>query len=603
MHTVNNKLKMMTIFCFMFTFLSLATAYSNPATGYELSLYESTPLIVWVGLILSISGGVFILIHQVSTEEYKRSNFWLIGLFLLIINRMCLLYIPYIRGYYSWRGDNISHVGLFKDILIEGHFTNNTYPITHILLAEIVQISGLSIEFVGNHSTAVYSVIFVISIYLLASSVFTAKKTQILAVASISCVLFNIYDVFVMPNGWSLLYLPILFFFYFKSLTNKQNIQYTILYIVVLILYPFFHPLSATMIIMMLLTIGITKYLLNTIENKKIHTRIFSYIPMRFILVEFIIFVPWMLSFQRFHPNIINFYVSITTGISPNVIDSMGNTLDKINLTGIDFLEFILRSMGDEIIYLILSLASFIILFNSSTKEKKLHENLQILLALTFFVGSVYAAYLFNIVPGLENFDSGRLPAYLVIFTPISAGFVFSHLLDRKITIERFNITPIICLIIIMSASLISIFSLYPSPYIVRPNPEVTEMDISGATWVLNYKNSSISHTNILSPLDRFADGVLGTSSPRGRINIHDSEIPDHFNYTNHTYLGNSYREDRYSMITKLDTVVYETVWDAVGRFDKEDFEKLNFDSTVDKLYSNGETKTYYIHNKGLLLE
>jgi hypothetical protein len=277
----------------------------------------------------------------------------------------------------------------------------------------------------------------------------------------------------------------------------------------------------------------------------------------------------------------------------------MSNTLNKINIRGFDLLELFVRIMGDDFIFLILSFVSFIIFLKSSTEDKKKHENLLILLALTLFFGSMYSGYLFNIIPGIENIGSDRLTAYLVIFTPISAGFVYQHLLVKKINAKRFNIKPFICLIIIMSASIISIFSLYTSPYVLRPTPEVTKMDIDGTTWLLNHKDPSITCAEIMSPVFRFADCVLGHDSVRHRIDVlYSVSIPDHFNYTYKTYLGNSYTEDRYSLITKFDTVIYDTVWKAVGRFDTEDFEKLNFDSTVDKLYSNGETNVYYIHSK-----
>ena len=602
MHTINNKLKALTIVCFMLTTLSCITAYSTPATGYELSIYESTPLMVWVALILSISGGVFILILQVYTKEYEHSKFWLIGLFLLILNRVCLLCIPSIRGYYSWNGDNTSHIGAVRDIFFEGHFANNSYPITHVLMAEILQISGLSIELVTNHSTVLFSVIFVISLYLLSSSVFKTKAPQILIVASIGGVLFNTYDVYIMPNGWSLLYLPIIFYFYFKSWANNNSLQYTILYVILLIFYPFFHPLSATMIIVMLPIIGITKCLLNVIEANKIDLKMLSNFQFTSILIELIIILDWTLSFKKFYPNVRNLYKIYYSSGAPssiNVIAGMNNTLNKIDLSGIDLLELIVRIKGDDFIFLVLSLVSFIILLKSSTEEKKKHENLLILLALTFFFGLMYAGYLFNIIPGIENLGSQRLEAYLVIFTPISAGFVYQHILERRINFKRFNIKPLICLIIIMSASIISIFSLYTSPYVMRPTPEATEMDINGATWLLNYKNSSTTCAEIMSPVYRLADGILGQHSARDRIDIQSStSIPDNFNYTSNTYLGNSYTEDKYSMITKFDTVIYDTVWKNVGRFHAEDFEKLNFDSTVDKMYSNGETNVYYIHSK-----
>lgn len=109
------------IICFVLLAIAVLVAHQSPATGYELSIYAATPSAVWICLFLSIIGGVAIIVHQVATGGYKNSHLWLIGLLILILASVSLLYLPYIRGYVSWRGDNISHLGLVKDILFSGH--------------------------------------------------------------------------------------------------------------------------------------------------------------------------------------------------------------------------------------------------------------------------------------------------------------------------------------------------------------------------------------------------------------------------------------------------------------------------------------------------
>ena len=151
-----------------------------------------------------------------------------------------------------------------------------------------------------------------------------------------------------------------------------------------------------------------------------------------------------------------------------------------------------------------------------------------------------------------------------------------------------------------MTASIISILSLYPSPYVIRPNPEVTEMDMHGFEWFVDYKSRDIGCTCIMSPPYRFADAILGSIEADKRSDIGHSApaIPDHFNYTVCDRLGESYKKDRYAAITQMDKVIYDTVWEVVGRFHKEDFEKLESDKTVDKLYSNGECDVWYVRHR-----
>lgn len=591
------KIKIVAIICFAFIAALDLIAYTNPAKGYELSIYESTPFIVWLLLILSITGGVTIIIHQLYTEEYKNSNFWLIGLLILILSRMSLLYIPFIRGYYTWRGDNLSHIAAMKDVLLTGHTaSDNFYPITHILLAEIISVSGVPIELIVNHSTALFSIFYVVSTYLLATAVLPKKDAQLLSVASIGGVLFNRYDVYLMPNGWSILYLPFVFFLFIKS---SKSLEYRLLLSVMLTLYPFFHPLSSVVLVISFLVIGFVNILLYIIEHKKISlNNILCDFPITQVLIVLGILLPWILSFPQFHPNIRSLYTALTTGHSPNVIAQMSATLDKINVHGFEFVKLVIKIMGDDIIFLSLSIVAATIIFRRSyknNKELKNNKNLIILLSITFVIGITYAAYLFNIIPGLRSISSQRLLAYLVIFTPIFVGYTFQNFLVKI----RNYITASLCILVIMAASMISILSLYPSPYVIKPNLEVTQMDMRGFEWFINYKSKNIGCTHIMSSPYRFADAILGDDKEDKRSDIehYAPQIPDHFNYTAHERLGESYKKDRYAVITKMDKIIYDTVWRVVGRFHKEDFEKLETDETVDKIYTNGECDIWHIHS------
>jgi len=116
-----------------------------------------------------------------------------------------------------------------------------------------------------------------------------------------------------------------------------------------------------------------------------------------------------------------------------------------------------------------------------------------------------------------------------------------------------------------------------------------------GAEWFIDHKDTKLKPIEIMTPVYRFANAILGTNNNRTDIRS-TSKIPDHFNYTVNNKLGKSYIKDYYAVITEFDKQMYDTVWKDVGRFNKEDFEKLETDSSVDKLYSNGGDIVWYIH-------
>lgn len=622
--------KLVAILSILFSILAIGIAFQNQAQGYELSIYKSTPFIVWFSLMLSIIGALFIGVYQIFTKDYLSSNFWVISVFILLLNRLILLYIPYIRGYFSWRGDNISHVGALIDIITSGYIpTDNFYPITHILLVIFSTVTGISANLVVNYSTGIFSTFYVISIYLLATTILYTKKEQILAVISVAVVFFS-YNVFLMPNGWSQLYLPFLVFLYFKSLKKHKSSEYKLLFVILLILYPFFHPFSSLYVIFMLFFIGFiillihlclinekmdiivyrpnkysyTKQLITGFVNKLkviLSSLIFIrknkyHFPLTAILIEIVILIPWILSFQSFHLNLKLFYNSILTGTSPDVVEGMQNTLNKINVSGFDFIQLLVKSEGGNLIFLGLFAISFFILSKKRNDLQK-NKNLLILSSITIFTGFIYTMYLFGITPGLHAIAAQRIKSYITLFTPVSAGFVFIYFIQKELIVRKINLVPILCIFIIFAASILSIYNLYPSPNVIRPNPSITKMDMRGADWFLNYHNDEILTTDIMSPMYRFADGIIGTVEEEnifGSPSRH-TKVPNHFNYNNMSKLGESYLEDRYMMITRFDTVIYDTVWSVVGRFYSKDFIKLEFDPSVSKLYSNGENHVYRI--------
>jgi hypothetical protein len=618
--------------CLVLSTTAIYIAYLNPSRGYELSIYESTPLITWMFLILSVLGVLSVIMYQVYLNQCN--NYCFMGIFILLFNRVSLLSIPFIRGYYSWRGDNISHIGSIISISQLGFIpSDNTYPITHLFLTSIYVITELPQLLMVNYSTALFSIFYVISIYLLATAILSSKKAHILAVSSVAVVfLSSNTNIFLFPNGWSIFYIPFAMFLCFKSLEISKSPKYNILFVIVLVMYPFFHPLSSIFFTSTLLVINLITfvYLAKTNETNYYNTikstkkpefkwlsfsnfsqclkgtvdRTFSIVlsnkyrsSFTAVLIELAIFLPWILSFQAYHINLRLFYNSVLSGSTPDVIESMQGTLDKINITGMDFIELLIKVEGAKFIFIFLFAISLVVLAKNKYELQK-NQKLIMLSMVTVFSLFLYAAYLFGTIPGLQAIATQRIIFYLGLFTPISAGFVFSHLLNKKIEIKKVNIIPLLCVLTIFVASTLSIYSVFPSPNVSQPTVSVTQMDIKGTEWVINHYNREILTTHIMSPIYRFIGGVVGSKEGIDMLGSRYRHIvvPDHFNYTTYNKLGESYLEDRYMMITMFDTVIYDTVWSVIGSFNDSDFEQLLNDSSVEKLYSNGESVVFYIH-------
>jgi len=311
-------------------------------------------------------------------------------------------------------------------------------------------------------------------------------------------------------------------------------------------------------------------------------------------LIEAVILLPWLLSFQHFNPNLQVLWQQITTRAGPDVLGEMRATLSKINVQGFDLVTLYLKLYGVTTIFLILSLIGiyFLITQIRSNNISRETPSLFSLTSVFLFFGFLYLLYLLG-TPGLQAIGAQRILAYAMVFTSIFAGFTLYELFKRA-NLKHLASIGIICLI--MVASTLSISTLYSSPFVINPNLHITQKDIIGMTWFIEEKDSSIGSVYVMTLPSRFADGILGRVETRKRADMWALHFPDHFAYDRYDTLGEQYTEDKYTAITKFDRILYVTVWKEVGRWSDSDFERLENDPSVDKLYSNNGLDVYYVH-------
>ncbi|MCK4733231.1 MAG: DUF1616 domain-containing protein, partial [Methanophagales archaeon] len=108
----NRFVKIVAIIAFIFIISALTIiAKTPPASGYEISIYAAYPWYFWFLLVGAISCGITILVHQAFAEQ--KSNWWSIGLSIIIFTNLIIILLPIFRGYFiSSGGDEITHLGM-----------------------------------------------------------------------------------------------------------------------------------------------------------------------------------------------------------------------------------------------------------------------------------------------------------------------------------------------------------------------------------------------------------------------------------------------------------------------------------------------------------
>jgi len=572
----NVLIKIISIICFVLIILAIIILMNSPVTGYELSIYMSLPF-AWIFLIVSIAGGISIITSQAFAK--KESNYWLLGFLILILSNFIVLSSSIFRGYYFYgKEDSLAHLGWIKDILSTAHVPYiNAYPISHILTSQISLVSGIRPLIIMSYVPIFFSILFMVSIYLLAGVTLPKKGQVLLASASSGVLFFSYYHVTFYPAAISTLLLPLVFYLYFKS---KLSIKFNILFIIFLILYPFFHPVTAVMLIFFLIAIEL------------VEVAYFKKRPnVRPILILSISFLFWISSNYMLGWGISNLITTTHKGYVSEHFEVAEHAIQHI--TKFELIEVFLKGYGDNLIYLILSaIAIYIIIRYRKQYENNNLRNLFMLIAV-FMVSGPLSLHIFL---GSRAVAVGRLLGLnpVMLMCPILVGFALYELSDKKL-MPKLKIPKILSIIFIIYlltlTSTISVLGVYHSPWIMQHSWQRTQMDVKGEEWFSAHYSPTIS----TSP--------MGLHCPVGKFFAPD--VPEHFNYSYHETLGMSFAQDRYIQLTKRCKLANANPVLAKARmnphigwgFNEEDFKKVEQDPSVAKLYSNGEFDTFLVNS------
>lgn len=593
-------LKVVLIFLFLLLSVALIITWNTPATGYEASIYRSTPLILWVSLISSVIAGITIIVVSITKNELDRSYLWKIGFLLVFLSYAVCLALFIIRGYYMWcmGGDPASHIGWIKETLDTGHApTSLMYPITHIYLSEIIFMTDFDLVFLHKIIPVIFSVLFILYMYVFAKTVFHNTAAALL-VGIVSCASFRTdFYLNLIPSGLSSLLLPLVLFVIFKCM-YQRCLAWAVPRSILIILYPVFHPVSTLFIGLVLITLwiphtipGIAPYIHGRITLSDLENYNFKF--MRPFLTLLMWFLFWISSFGIWGVTIKKIYQAI---FGEGVTSEGMQLLDKIDYAreyGYSVTEIVIRQYGVLAILFGLSiLAVFLLLKNLS--YGRYNESLLSLsgpfVALSIFIPVLF---LFDL-----SFNSFRfIHALTILMLILSAYTLYSILIYKKETSLLLGTTFALVIVAMILSGLFlgGLLSLYPSPYNLGTSYHNTHSEVMGMKYVYDHRNVTIPLAGISIAPGRFA-GALLTSEERTtqRLPLYlgdKDKVPWHFGYDTNSSLSSAYYKETDLVLISRDRVIYTDIFRdmAKHRFTRQDFQRLETDPGVNAIYSNGE--------------
>jgi hypothetical protein len=580
------------------------------ANGYEISIYTAYPWYFWLLIIVSIFfGQLIILLDIFYNSEDQNKRIWLIGIIAIIIPIIILIFMPYFRGYMTYgRGDHLTHIGIIKNILQTGMIDKEIfYPNLHFLTTSTILITGSDVISVCNFISRFFFFLFPISLYLLFRQFFKNKNLIKLALIIASSLLFfGSLSNYMAPWWQSVLLTPIILYLYFKRSNSKDSMSFSFLLIVVIASYVLYHPLNSILLILVFIFLTIIFYLypilkiINVRESPNILLKEKSF---NIAFFSILIFATWYFSFSYIIGNFYRVYSTIFHNTDISYIQSQMGMVNTYKPQIVDLIKIALFKYG---VFLIITSTLFFyliyILIRQLRKKEKLRLNFNIMFSgLFFFLFASIASLgiLSNLIVEWERYAIWTYLFSFILITPL----IYMSIINNKYEKNKFKFRSrafrsIFLCIILIGLLISSIFTFYISPITRDYNHQVTAMEFQGMKWTLDHRNNKILIDQIGIEQWRFFDAIDYHKVSESETLRKSIRPPDHFNYNNKTSLGSNYNVYRYLVISYFGKIYYQQVYPDYKikwKYGPEDFENLQNDNTVNRIYVNGEFEAYMI--------
>jgi hypothetical protein len=588
------------ILIFLFSLLSVALiiTWNTPATGYESSIYWSTPLILWASVIASGIVGVALIVVSIAKNELEQNFLRKVGFLLVFLCYTICLALFVIRGYHMWgiTGDPATHIGWTKETLVAGHApTSIIYPFIHIYLSEFVYLTDLDLVFLHKGIPLIFGLLCVLFMYVFAKAVFS-EPARALLVGVISCCLPLGWYLNLTPNGLANLFIPFALFLVIKHLQQRKW-SWAIVLTAVILIYPTFHPIPTIFLGLTYLTLWMATKLpdvTRVLHKQKSDVICFSRPDFRLVLPFLLLiiwFIFWFSSFPPWGWTIRSMYQTIAIEDAPSHITALADQITYAQGYGYSVIEQVIKRLWNLTILSVLSVFSLPLLWRDFLHGR--HDGY-----LFLFYGPLGALALAIPMLYVLNLAGGplRFTAYASILGMLFAAYFLSFLLtDERVRsiVRTSGLKTAIVILIILSLFLSGLLNLYPSPYNLSRNLQTTQMETSGMTYIFEHNDVTVPVSGIYIAPGRFTDLLLTpeeTSTLRLPRHLDAQECaPWHFGYDKYSSISSVYSEETYLILTQLDKAVYVDCYPDMAqfRYNSQDFEQLSHDPGANFLYSN----------------
>lgn len=569
-------------------------ARSVPATGYELSIYAGTPVVVWG----AIGAAVLVAAVYALFLPPNRTRLWALVLGGSAITT--IVSMPLIRGYFFVGvGDSLSHLGWARSIQRASILPQQMfYPSIHSLTDAIDLVTAMGLRRSMMLVVVVTLVAFLIFVPLTARAMTGSSRALVFGALSAWLLLpINHIAVHLMPHPSTqatfvatlAVYLLVRYVQSSSEDVSGGPFAFGALFFLVgagLVLY---HPMQALNLFILCATVGLIQFLA---RRRAMDSIVASHQPLyaQTGLLGLFLFA-WMVPRERFQGAFEGVYSDIlllnfvggdrAETVSDGAV-SVGASLPELfvkiflvssvfaALTGLFFLLTSTGRLDDDVrsqslvLYLGAALVPLVGLFGA------------------YFVGSPTLGY--------------RQLGFIFVIATIVGAVALSKLiggLQSRLTFDTARSVAAVAMVVMLAMSMVVIF---PSPYIVKTTQHVSEQQYSGFETTFENRNEEVFFSSAGVGPERFSDAIYGfenVTEPVG-VPVADAQI-DPANATTDSNLSNvsgQFEGPRYFVTTDMDTQREVLLYNEKA-YTRADYESLPTQRQLNLVQSNSEYSLY----------
>ncbi|WP_336361026.1 hypothetical protein [Haladaptatus sp. ZSTT2] len=574
-------------------------ARGDPATNYELSIYQATPVGYWVGVSVALLISIVIAFYA-SGRTVRTASVLLAG-----AATTSIVGLPLIRGYYFYGLlDALIHLGWARS-LNAGVFTvySIPYPGSHLFAATISRATGVAMPTAMMLTVMVFLLLYFMFVPLTARLIFPDHRVTTIAAFSAFLLLpINSLATHLSFHPFTLatLFFPVFLFLLVKHMVHEADddrlprriTAVTLLMpptaFVLIILHP---QLTLNVLLFVFGVAGVQ--LLYRLARPESPTAYYRVIYGQ-ALILLIIFVFWVDQHQSTFNTLDQTLAAIEglffgTEVAGEVVSAQSDSASDIGVSIFElFVKLFLVSAG------YLALAAMLVL--GRIRGKRTASRIDSMLP--FFLWGSLA-----LVPIVAAQFIGDVSTYF--FRHLGFGMVIATILGA-IGVHQFNrsldtssVRTLLRPILLMCAAFVvvlSVVSMFPSPYIFLPGQHVSAQHMEGyqASFNTQPADKTIWYAAIRTGMDRYEAAYYDEP-----FVVHSGPVTEEGMLTGlRAYFENHpeevVRRDHWLVVTETD-IEREVVAYKELRYSRESFAAITRERNVNLVQSNGEFYQFYV--------